>query len=158
MAQVRRQRPRCTATSSSARARSRRATCRCWSSAVAWAGALLHALLLWRAGDLTLGEVVAFMGLLGTLRFPTFISIFTFNLVQLGVASARAHPGVDQHRDRAGRERRRASPSRSAARWRFEDVSFGYDGKRGAQGTSASAPSPARPSPSSGRPARARRP
>jgi ATP-binding cassette, subfamily B, bacterial len=56
---------------------------------VAWAGALLHGVLLWRGGYLTLGQLVTFMGLFGALRFPTFISTFTFNLVQLGVASAR---------------------------------------------------------------------
>ncbi|HUX76330.1 MAG TPA: ABC transporter transmembrane domain-containing protein, partial [Anaerolineae bacterium] len=55
---------------------------------LAWAGGFLHALLLWRAGSVSLGQVVTFMGLLGSLRFPTFISIFSFNLVQLGVASA----------------------------------------------------------------------
>jgi len=54
----------------------------------AWAAGLLHSLLLWRAGDISLGSVVSFMGLLGALRFPTFMSIFTFNLVQMGVASA----------------------------------------------------------------------
>jgi len=55
---------------------------------LAWAGALLHGLLLYRAGGLTLGQVISFMGLMNALRFPTYISIFTFNLVQLGVASA----------------------------------------------------------------------
>jgi ATP-binding cassette subfamily B protein len=55
---------------------------------LAWAAGLLHALLLWREGIITLGAVVAFMGLMGTLRFPTFISIFSFNLVQIGIASA----------------------------------------------------------------------
>lgn len=55
---------------------------------VIWAGGFLHAALQWRAGEITLGQMVTFMGLLGTLRFPTFISIFTFNLVQLGIASA----------------------------------------------------------------------
>jgi len=55
---------------------------------VALAAGFLHALLLWRDGQITLGGVVAYMGLLGVLRFPTFISIFSFNLVQLGVASA----------------------------------------------------------------------
>jgi ATP-binding cassette subfamily B protein len=54
----------------------------------AWAGGFLHALLLWRAGGISLGQVIAFMGLMGSLRFPTSISIFSFNLVQLGVASA----------------------------------------------------------------------
>jgi ATP-binding cassette subfamily B protein len=55
---------------------------------IALAAAFLQGLLMWRADLLTLGQVVAFMGLMGTLRFPTFISIFSFNLVQLGVASA----------------------------------------------------------------------
>jgi ATP-binding cassette subfamily B protein len=56
---------------------------------VAWAGALLHGITLWRHGWVTLGQLVTFMGLFSALRFPTFISTFTFNLVQLGVASAR---------------------------------------------------------------------
>jgi len=56
---------------------------------IAWAGGLLHALLFWRQGGISLGQVVAYMGLLGTLRFPTFISLFSFNLVQLGIAGAR---------------------------------------------------------------------
>jgi len=54
-----------------------------------WGGAFLHAMLLWRAGALTIGNIISFMGLMGALRFPTFISIFTFDLVQLGIASAR---------------------------------------------------------------------
>ena len=40
-------------------------------------------------GSLSLGELVAFMGLMGILRFPAFISIFTFSLVQMGIAGAR---------------------------------------------------------------------
>ncbi len=55
---------------------------------LARAAGFLHALLLWRADAITLGTVIAFMGLMGILRFPTFISIFSFNLVQLGIASA----------------------------------------------------------------------
>lgn len=56
---------------------------------IAWALGLFHALLVWRSGAISLGEVVAFVGLMGGLRFPTFISLFSFDLVQLGVASAR---------------------------------------------------------------------
>jgi ATP-binding cassette subfamily B protein len=56
---------------------------------VIWGAAFLHAMLLWRTGSLTLGNIISFMGLMGALRFPTFISIFTFDLVQLGIASAR---------------------------------------------------------------------
>jgi ATP-binding cassette subfamily B protein len=56
---------------------------------LAWAASLLQGLLLWRAGELSLGQVISFIGLVSTFRFPTFISIFSFNLVQLGIASAR---------------------------------------------------------------------
>ena len=56
---------------------------------LAIAGAFLHGLYLLRAGELSVGQLVAFLGLMWLLRFPAFISIFTFNLVGLGVASAR---------------------------------------------------------------------
>jgi ATP-binding cassette, subfamily B, bacterial len=56
--------------------------------ALCWGAALVHGLWLWRAEVLSLGEVVSFMGLFATFRFTTFISIFSFNLVQLGLASA----------------------------------------------------------------------
>ncbi|HLC34105.1 MAG TPA: ABC transporter ATP-binding protein, partial [Anaerolineales bacterium] len=56
---------------------------------IAWAAGFFHALTIWREGAITLGQVVAFIGLMGGLRFPTFISLFSFDLVQLGVASAR---------------------------------------------------------------------
>jgi ATP-binding cassette subfamily B protein len=50
---------------------------------------LLHALLLFRQGSLSLGQIIAYMGLLRQLEFPCFISIWSFALVQLGVAAAR---------------------------------------------------------------------
>jgi ATP-binding cassette subfamily B protein len=94
---------------------------------IAWAGAFLHAILLWRGGTISLGQVVTFMGLTGTLRFPTFISIFSFNLVQLGVASAerilqmiKTETELDENE--AGLEK----PIRGEVA--FVDVSFSYDG------------------------------
>jgi ATP-binding cassette subfamily B protein len=55
----------------------------------ALAGGFAHGLWLVASGGLTIGELVAYMGLLGVLRFPAFISIFTFSLVQMGIAGAR---------------------------------------------------------------------
>jgi ATP-binding cassette subfamily B protein len=55
---------------------------------IAYGLAFGHALLLYRQGMLSLGDVVGFMGLMNVLRFPTFISIFSFALVQLGFAGA----------------------------------------------------------------------
>ncbi len=47
-----------------------------------------HALYMVSVDQITLGDLVAFMGLAFFLRFPTFISIFTFTLVQMGRAGA----------------------------------------------------------------------
>ncbi len=55
---------------------------------LSWAFGLFHALFVWQAGRISLGEAISFVGLMGALRFPTFISLFSFNLVQLGIASA----------------------------------------------------------------------
>jgi len=93
---------------------------------LAWAGGFLHALLLWRGGGITLGQVVTFMGLLGTLRFPTFISLFSFNLVQLGVASAeRILEMINTKTELDENEAGVARPIRGEVV--FEDVSFSYD-------------------------------
>ena len=56
---------------------------------IALAGAFAHGVWLVSRQALTLGELVAYMGLMGVLRFPAFISIFTFSLVQMGLAGAR---------------------------------------------------------------------
>ncbi len=91
-------------------------------------GGFFHAMWLWRAGTITLGEVVTFMGLFGILRFPTFISIFSFNLVQLGVASARRileliNDETDLDENEAGYQ----APIQGKVQ--FEDVRFGYNGE-----------------------------
>jgi ATP-binding cassette subfamily B protein len=51
--------------------------------------AFAHGLWLVSRNVLTVGDLVAYMGLMGVLRFPAFISIFTFSLVQLGIAGAK---------------------------------------------------------------------
>ncbi len=99
--------------------------------ATAWAAGLLHALLLWQAGGARVQDlswVISYMGLLGTLRFPTYISTFTFNLVQLGVASAKrilelVNSETDLDENRAGVAR----PIRGEVT--FENVSFSYNGR-----------------------------
>lgn len=55
---------------------------------IAFAAAFGHGLWLLNHGELNVGELVAYMGLMNVLRFPTFISIFTFSLVQMGLAGA----------------------------------------------------------------------
>ncbi len=93
---------------------------------LAWAGALLHGLLLWRAGSLTLGQVITFLGLMGALRFPTFISIFTFNLVQLGLAGARRILGTINAETELD-ENLQGIARPIVGEVAFKAVSFGYD-------------------------------
>jgi ATP-binding cassette subfamily B protein len=94
---------------------------------MAWALGFFHALSVWQSGLITLGEVVAFVGLMSGLRFPTFISLFSFDLVQLGIAGARrilhlitAKTEIDENIEGVTR------PIRGAVT--FEHVSFGYNG------------------------------
>ncbi len=92
-----------------------------------WGAGFFHALTLWRQGAITLGNVVAFIGLFGTLRFTTFISIFTYNLVQLGIASAerilnmiKTETELDENQEGV----RKPIQGEVA----FENVSFSYNG------------------------------
>jgi ATP-binding cassette, subfamily B, bacterial len=106
---------------------------------IAFGLALGHALLLLQAGTISVGQVVAFMGLFGILRFPTFISLFTFALVQIGLASAdriletiKAETEMDEN---AGGH---AEPIQGELI--FENVSFGYNDTALYGGPSVAAP------------------
>ncbi len=49
----------------------------------------VHAIILLRAGQLQVGDVVAYMGLLSLFNFPTNISLMAYSQVSLGLAGAR---------------------------------------------------------------------
>ncbi len=53
------------------------------------AGGLFQAIILFQRGLLEVGDIAAYFGLLGLLGFPTFISLFAYSQVSLGIASAR---------------------------------------------------------------------
>ena len=57
--------------------------------ALANATGFLHAVLLFRRGLINTGDVVAYMGLLALLGFPTFISLFAYSRVSSGISAAR---------------------------------------------------------------------
>lgn len=50
---------------------------------------LYHALVLYQQGLIAIGDVIAYFGLLTMLGFPTFVSLFAYSQVSLGVAGAR---------------------------------------------------------------------
>jgi ATP-binding cassette subfamily B protein len=56
---------------------------------MAYAGGLTHALLLFRAGEIDLGAVIAYFGLLQLLGFPTFTSTWAYSQISSGLSSAR---------------------------------------------------------------------
>ncbi len=87
---------------------------------------LAHSLYLYTNDALSIAQVITFMGLLGMLRFPTFVSIFAFSLVKLGTAGSErilailnAETEIDENR--AGIER----PIDGEVE--FDNVSFSYD-------------------------------
>ena len=95
---------------------------------IAWAAGFLSAVILWRAGEISAGTVIAYMGLFGVLRFPTFISIFSFNLVQLGIASAGRI--LDTINTETELDENEAGLSKTInGHVDFENVSFGYNGQ-----------------------------
>jgi ATP-binding cassette subfamily B protein len=84
-----------------------------------------HALILFQAGRVAVGDVVAYLGLLSLFEFPTNISLMAYSRVSLGFAGARRileliktetelDENVQGYRD----------PIQGAIR--FENVSFGY--------------------------------
>jgi len=56
---------------------------------LAQAAGLVHAIILYQAGAIRVGDIVGYFGLLLLLRFPTFVSLFAYSQVSLGVAGAR---------------------------------------------------------------------
>jgi len=89
--------------------------------------AFLHGVLLVDNGTLTVGDLVAFMGLMGMLFFASHISVFTFALVQLGVAGARRILGIMNEETELDENE---GGHRDTIRGEivFENVSFSYGG------------------------------
>ncbi|MCA9955954.1 MAG: ABC transporter ATP-binding protein, partial [Anaerolineales bacterium] len=88
----------------------------------------MHALYLFRLGQIDVGDVIGFMGLLALFGFPTFISLLAYSRVSLGLAGARrilelmnAETLLDENS--AGHQ----AEIKGAVR--FENVSFGYVGE-----------------------------
>jgi ATP-binding cassette subfamily B protein len=93
--------------------------------AIATAGGFVHGLYLVTHHQLSAGNLVAYMGLLGLLHFPTFISIFTFSLFSFGVAAAERIVAVLNEETELDENE---GGYRGAMRGElaFEGVTFGY--------------------------------
>lgn len=93
---------------------------------VAFGLMFLHCMLLYRQNTMSIANIIAVMGLFGVWRFPVFISIFTWSLMENGINSAarvlsiiNAETDLDENaQGYTGELRGEIS---------FEDVSFGYE-------------------------------
>jgi ATP-binding cassette subfamily B protein len=102
---------------------------------LAQGAALWHALILHRQGLLTVGEVVAYMGLIQLFGFPVFTSLYAYSQLSSGMASARrilevvrTETLLDQNE--AGYQ------GHMRGEIRFSNVSFGYEGNNRAAASS----------------------
>jgi ATP-binding cassette subfamily B protein len=104
--------------------------------ALANAGGLLHALILYQQGYLDVGGVVAYFGLLQLLGFPTFVSLFAYSQVSLGVAGAKRILELINRENNLDQNIVGHS-SRMRGEIEFKEVSFRYgDGEPALQGVS----------------------
>ncbi len=84
-----------------------------------------HALYLFRAGEIAVGDVIAYMGLLTLFQFPTFISLIAYSRVALGIAGARRILELIQTETELD-ENIAGHRSTIQGAVRFENVFFGY--------------------------------
>jgi ATP-binding cassette subfamily B protein len=94
---------------------------------LAMAGALLHALILFGQGELDIGQVVAYVGLIELFGFPTFISLFAYSQVSLGLASGRRILELINRKTELDRNPR-GHAKKMGGQVEFRDVGFSYDG------------------------------
>ena len=87
----------------------------------------LHAVWLYQQGSIGVGDVVAYFGLIQLLGFPTFVSLFSYSQVSLGMASAKRileliSRRTDLDQNTAGAE------NQLFGALEFRNVSFAYAG------------------------------
>jgi len=93
----------------------------------AYAGGLVHALFLFRAGAIDLGSVIAYFGLLRLLEFPTFTATWAYSQISSGLSSARR---ILELINRESNLDQNAAGLTSAMRGEieFRNVTFAYPG------------------------------
>ena len=98
--------------------------------AVAIAGALFHGVWMLEHDQITLGELIAYLGLMQQLGFPAFISIFSFAMVQMGLSAAARVLGVIREETELDQNAEGYhGPMRGELT--FDDVTFSYEEDEG---------------------------
>lgn len=95
---------------------------------LAEAGGLFHAILLYSRGLIDVGQVVAYFGLIQLFGFPTFVSLFSYSQVSLGMASAKRILELINRVNHLDQNKTGyQQPMRGEIE--FRDVSFSYQGE-----------------------------
>ncbi|HKJ28515.1 MAG TPA: ABC transporter ATP-binding protein [Anaerolineales bacterium] len=93
---------------------------------VATAAGLFHSLILFKQGEITSGDVIAYFGLLQLFGFPTFASLFAYSQVSLGVAGARRILDlINKETDLDQNEAGTINPIKGEVE--FKNVSYAYE-------------------------------
>lgn len=94
---------------------------------ISLAAGLLHALLLFRQGQLDVGQVVSYFGILLMLDFPTWVSLFAYSQISLGLAGARRILELI-NRETTLDQNIRGVSRQMVGEIEFRDVTFAYEG------------------------------
>ncbi len=94
---------------------------------ITFALGILHGVYLVEKDQLSIGQLVAYTGLMQQLGFPTFISTFTFSLVQMGVASAERILGLMREETELD-QNAAGHTGEITGDIEFDHVTFGYGG------------------------------
>jgi len=89
------------------------------------AGGLYHAIVLYQRGLLDVGDIAGYFGLLLLLGFPTFVSLFAYSQVSLGIASSRRILELI-NRETELDQNQSGYTADMKGRIRFENVSYAY--------------------------------
>ncbi len=86
---------------------------------------LTHAIYLYYQGFMNIGQIIAYVGLISLLRFPTFISIFVFAIIRLAVSGAQRLLNF-MNQETEIDENLEGSEKIFEGNIKFENVSFAY--------------------------------
>ncbi|KUK95677.1 MAG: putative ABC transporter [Anaerolineaceae bacterium 46_22] len=96
--------------------------------AITIAVGLMHALLLLKQGQINIGDVIGYFGILSLLGFPTNISLFAYSQISLGLAGGeRILELIKTENDLDQNLNGYAQPIEGSIE--FKNVEFGYEGR-----------------------------
>ena len=94
--------------------------------AITMAVGLMHALLLLKQGQINIGDVIGYFGILSLLGFPTFISLFAYSQISLGLAGAERILELLKTENNLDQNLKGYAKSIEGA-IEFKNVEFGYE-------------------------------